>query len=179
MVTQNMELKTDQECWDTIADLDWPGNQGNQGNPFNYERRAIYGFDKYGVEGMQFLQQFCLKRIQDLLTAVHEYRQKHGDASIKVEFSEYVLFWHIVGLGKPEYESCLKNPKLLNDRQHVASFAYVFNKPSTPTLLMTNFRLEALKEILRSQVELRNLLRDAEQLSLRTDRMIMDLSAEI
>lgn len=174
-----MKLTNDQ-LWARIEDLDWAGEQ--KGKPFDYTVRQAYGFDQYGTKGMETIHNFAIDRKNQLYNAIMKYEGFNGHLDIGSDDGLSDLVWHVIGLGESVFHENLENPRLLEERykkgDYKESFAYVFHKPEPPKSKRQK-NLDTLNLILKRQSDLRNLIRDAEQLSLQIDRLITDFAAEI
>jgi len=150
---------TANKAWSLIAEMGWGGRTEN------YKHLAETYFKFLGKKGMQELYDFVTARVKELGEAVAMYDQLNVLTSLEVGsddgFSD--LRYHIVGLGKDEFDACMKDPRKMQIRyrkeEYKESFAYVFLEPDPPrTAAEKKSSRELLaKNVKALEVELRNL----------------------
>lgn len=115
-------------AWTMIQEMGW-GTETT-----DYDALSEKFFEKWGKLKMQQLESFVSDRVYDLAKAVTQYEEKNNcplQVGSDDGFSD--LRYHVVGLGKKEFEKNLKNPKLLQKREskgeYKESFHYAFQEP--------------------------------------------------
>jgi hypothetical protein len=115
--------------WKLIEFLNWADN--------NSDISALTArcIAKVGNAGWEDLSMFVKKKVGELQTAIKTYEEKNGDLDIGSDDGFSDVCYHIVGLGKEEFNRCIKDPKLVEKRYNSPygsyegyreSFAYMF-----------------------------------------------------
>ncbi len=160
-----MKELTADKAWALIAEIGWGSRTTD------YKHVAETYFKLLGKKGMKQLEDFVGAKVYELGKAVSDYETLHG-TSLEVGsddgFSD--LRYHIVGMGKHEFDRCIADPPKMQIRsrkgEYTESFAYAFQEPEPP-------RTKAQK-----QKELRSLLTEIPVLSAelgRTEKQLDNL----
>lgn len=117
----------------------WDGG----GRTVDYKHLAETYFKLLGKKKMRDLEQFVSARASDLYGAVKRYEADPaeggcGGRDLEVGsddgFSD--LRYHIVGMGKDEFDACMGDPEKMEIRsrkgEYTESFHYVFQEPEPP-----------------------------------------------
>lgn len=125
-----MKKLTDQKAWALIAEMGWGGRTED------YKHLAKTYYKKLGKKGMKLLRQFVGARVSDLYAAVKRYEDKGVALEVGSDDGFSDLTYHIVGLGKDEFDACIADPEKMEIRykkgEYTESFAYAFHEPEPP-----------------------------------------------
>lgn len=116
------------EAWKLIKEIGWETKSTN-----TTELAKKY-FAKWGKEKMNQLGGICNTFRDQLYYVIEEYEEVHGERmNVQSDDTLSDTLWHIIGLGKTEFDKTIKNPKLVEKRaqsgKYVESFSYVFLEP--------------------------------------------------
>lgn len=121
-----LSIMNDAECWKLIDELGW----GTKTTDFMAIARRLYGvFDPNRKE----LWDFVKKRWYELENRVECWEEENRHLEIGSGDGMSDLFYHVIGLGKEEFEKCMKSPRRLEVRHNTGGykecFAYCFQEP--------------------------------------------------
>jgi len=117
--------------WRRIAQMQWAKD-----SKFNYKPIAQRCFLKWGKEEMEVIRLFAREKVDNLYTRIRE-KEKEIERRLYTgsDDSTSDCLWHIVGLGKSEYERNYANPFLIEKRAklhgYVENFGYCFHEPDS------------------------------------------------
>lgn len=142
--------------WSLIKILDWK-NQSD-----DHEAIARRCIKLVGEDGWRELSGFVDKKVGELQQTIREY-EKMGSLDIGSDDGFSDVCYHIIGLGKEEFEKCCQSPKLAEQRYnspygtpdgYKESFAYVFLEP-TPERTPEDTKID-LEKMVKLSYELIN-----------------------
>ena len=132
-----MKILTSERAWALIAEMGWGSRT------VDYKHLAETYFKLLGKGRMKQLESFVGARVEQLGAAVSRYEADpaeggSGGRDLEVGsddgFSD--LRYHVVGLGKNEFNACMADPMKLEYRscmgEYTESFAYCFSQPDPP-----------------------------------------------
>jgi hypothetical protein len=150
------------EAWGIIEAMKWSKEA-------DYSFLAKRFFHGLGIPKMNELRHFVNDRVNDLYEAADKWEKNNGrQLQIGSDDGYSDLRYHVVGLGKEEFEKALNDPEELEKRylahDYKESFAYVFHVPEP----------EKTPEELR-EIEMERIVEMAEKLLQQSEQMVKDL----
>lgn len=125
-----MKTLTTQKAWSLIEEMGWGSRT------VDYKHLSETYFKLLGHKGMMLLEKFVNARVSDLWVAVKNYEHDNGSLEVGSDDGFSDLRYHIVGMGKDEFDVCMADPKKMEIRhkkgEYKESFAYVFQEPDPP-----------------------------------------------
>lgn len=125
-----MKELTPEQAWEQIAQMGWSTITTD------YQEIAKRFFKQFGKAGMKRLHSFVGDRVSDLGKAVDRHEKNIGPLEVGSDDSFSDLRYHVVGLGRYEFNLCMDNPEELQKRYHKGqykeSFCYCFMEPDPP-----------------------------------------------